>query len=332
MAQDADNGAMGYFDSSSMDRQGPWRLVAIIVAVVLVAGIVYILAQPPAAPARSTASTSASASTAATSTVEAINGTSSTIHETTVGPTSPTVIGPSSPTVIGPSSPTTIGPSSPTTIGPSTPTTIGLNINDYELPSGVKLVSLASKSDALYGVPNPTSYTTTLKEDSASEDLTAGVLFNYTAAYGLNFTNAIPYIFDTFAVTVPAAYSNATYPLAVQVTVTNFTSAATAQQQYSSLSGGDTTFYLYPNNTRSATLAPGATSYRSITMVPQQVAFGNGTTTMLTVSPDYQNLEQQRLLIRNGSYMVYISAYGNLGKLNSTYVIDIAQNMYGQLS
>ncbi|MDE1851973.1 MAG: hypothetical protein KGH69_04795 [Candidatus Micrarchaeota archaeon] len=332
MAQDADSVAMGGFDSaSSMDQRGPWRLVTIIIAAVLVAGIVYVLAQPANTPVRSTASTSAT-SNSTVYTVHVVNGTTSTIYETVIGPApssttsltttflSETVIGPA------PSSTTSLTTTflSETTIGPST--------NDSQLPNGILLTSLANRGNALYGIPGPASYMVLMKEPSASEDIPAGVLFNYTVSYGLNFTSPIYYIFDTYSVALPSSYANAGYPLAIQVTVTNYTSTAIAQRQYSNLSNGNTTFYFYyRNNTRSTKLAPGSTNYKNITMVPSQVAFANGTTTMLTVSPDYQNYEQQRLLVKSGSYIVYISAYGALGKLNQSYVIDIGENIARQL-
>lgn len=189
------------------------------------------------------------------------------------------------------------------------------------------ITAFTNRSNALYGVPNTGSYVHFMNLGPYSNK-SQGLAYYFASEYGLNFTspvmagsNELP--FD-YPLVPPPSLSNSTAPVAMLISVFNYTNES-ATSQWQMLSNG--TKYFNNSNYYVSSNSYDFTSNASSV----SVSMPNARAFLVTLSPAYANLELNQLDIIYKNYAVIVAVFGVKNKYNQNYTLNIGRHIYNQL-
>ncbi len=188
------------------------------------------------------------------------------------------------------------------------------------------MAMLTNRTNALYGLPNQSSYKFFLNIGPYSNK-SNGLDYYFASEYGLNFTAPVmagssepP--FD-YPLVPPPGLSNSNAPVAMLISVFEYTNSSVVMHPIT-LNG---TVYLYNNNYYAT-----ANSYDFTTNASTvNISMPNATAYMTTEQPAYTNLELNQLNIIYKNYLVAVAIFGINHKYDHNYTLNIGRHIYGQL-
>lgn len=185
---------------------------------------------------------------------------------------------------------------------------------------------LTNRANALYGLPNQSSYEFFLNLGPYSNK-SQGLNYYFASEYGLNFTAPVmagssepP--FD-YPLVPPPGLSNSSAPVAMLISVFKYANSSVVMHPIA-LNG---TVYLYNNNYYAT-----ANSYDFTTNASTvNISMPNATAYMTTEQPAYANLELNQLNIIYKNYLVIVAVFGIKNRYDHNYTLNIGRHIYGQL-
>ncbi len=166
---------------------------------------------------------------------------------------------------------------------------------------------LIDQYNGLYGIPNQSFLSTVYSSGYPSPNSTSAIINVYGASFTAPFINSM----NATVLNVPASYSNYTAPFLILEIASYSANQNVALASYNSILGSVT--------------APGSFA-NSAGLNFSSSAYQIGTSAVVYSSDPY-NVKLQGITFLDGGYVVQINTYGNIGKFNSSYAINLANHI-----